>query len=226
MDWNDDGKMDLVAGDSRGNVTLFLNTGVRGSPKLAAREPVEADGKPITASRKVYKRTGGRTVVDRTITGSHELAQIYSKIHVADWDGDGLEDLLVGHSSTVIMYKNVGTASAPRLQAPVALDSPDGRWPSRPSPYVVDWDGDGKKDLLLGSERPKVYFHRNLGTNKEPQLARGQLLDLKGPGFERGYRCRIDVTDWNNDGKLDLLVGNFCSGGGAYGGNIWLFLRK
>ena len=226
MDWNNDGKTDLIAGDTRGNVTLFLNIGTREKPELAEGKRVEADGKPITASRKTYKFVDGKLVVGKVTKGSHELAEIYSKIHMADWDGDGLKDLLVGHSSTIIFYKNVGTPAAPRLQAPTRLQIPEGKFPSRPSPYVVDWDGDGKKDLLVGTERPKIYFHRNIGTSQEPQLAKGELLDLKGDGFEDGYRCRIEAADWNNDGKLDLLVGNFYSRKRPSGGNIWLFLRK
>ena len=203
MDWNNDGKKDLIAGDTRGNVWLFLNTGTREKPELAEGKQVEADGKAITA-------------------GSCKLAEGYSKIHMADWDGDGLKDLLVGHSSTIILYKNVGTESAPRFQAPILVKIPEGDFPNRPSPYVGDWDGDGKKDLLAGSEKPQIYFYRNIGTNKTPQLAKGKVLELKGSGFDSGYRCRIDVTDWNNDGKLDILVGNR----NKSGGNIWLFLGK
>ncbi len=206
MDWNDDGNKDLIAGDTRGNVWLFLNTGTQEKPELAKGKQVEAEGKPITA-------------------GSHKLAEVYSKIHMADWDGDGRKDLLIGHSNTIVLYKNVGTQSAPRFQAPIPIKIPEGNFPSRPSPYVVDWDGDGKKDLLTGNEEPKVYSYRNIGTNAKPQLAKGQALDLKGPGFDASYRCRIEVTDWNNDGKKDILAGNIYSGTKS-GGNIWLFLGK
>jgi len=211
VDWNNDGKKDLIAGDTRGNVTLFLNTGTQQKPELAKGKRVEADGKPISA-------------------GSHKLADTYSKLHMADWDADGLKDLLIGHSRTVVLYKNVGTQSAPRFQAPVLIKIPEGNFPDRSSPYVVDWDGDGKKDLVTGNETPRVSFYRNVGTDKKPQLARGKVLDLKGPGSDAGYRWRIDVTDWNNDGKQDLLVGNIYSRRkgpkpGA-GGNIWLFLGK
>jgi len=208
VDWNNDGKKDLIAGDTAGNVWLFLNIGSKEKPQLAEGKRVEADGKPI-----------GK--------GSHKLSEVYSKIHMGDWDGDGLKDLLVGHHNTIILYKNVGTQSAPRFQAPTLIKIPEGNFPSRPSPYVIDWDGDGRKDLLAGSEGPKIYFYRNIGTDKTPQLAKGELLALKGPGFEAGYRCRIDVADWNNDGKLDLLVGNRCRGKKpSSGGNIWLFLGK
>lgn len=219
-----------MAGDSDGNVWRFLNLGTRGRPALAEGKRVEADGKPITASRKKYKVVEGRYVVDKVIPGSHKLAEIYSKIHVADWDGDGLKDLLVGHSSTIIFYRNAGTKSTPRFEAPKLIEPGDGRFPVRPSPYVVDWDGDGTKDLLVGSERAKIYFYRNVGSDRSPKLAGGKVLALKGAGFDSGYRCRIDVTDWSNDGKLDVLVGNICSsregGRRRSGGNIWLFLGK
>ncbi len=34
------------------------------------------------------------------------------------------------------------------------------------------------------------------------------------------------VVDWDGDGKLDLLTGNFYSDQEPAGGNVWLFLRK
>ena len=199
--------MDLIAGDTAGNVWLFLNTGTKERPELAQKEHVKVDGKLITSK-------------------SNLLAEIYSKVHMADWDGDGLKDLLVGHINTIIMYKNVGTQSAPRFQAPVKIK---GNFPNRPSPYVVDWDGDGKKDLLVGCEEPKVYFYRNIGTDKNPLLADGEDLKLRIPEPNAGYRWRIAVTDWNNDGKQDILVGNIYTvreARGRAGGNIWLFLGE
>ena len=227
MDWNNDGKKDLIAGDTAGNVWVFLNTGTQGKPELAEGRRVEVDGTPITAARKIYKKVEGKYVVDKIIPGSHPLAERYTKIHLADWDADGLKDLLVGHIKTILVYKNIGKESAPRFQAPMLIRIPEGGLPVKPSPYVIDWDGDGTKDLLMGSEKPKIYFYRNIGTNKQPLLAGGKVLDLRGPGFDKGYRCRIDVTDWNNDGKLDLLVGNRSKGEKpSTGGNIWLFLGK
>lgn len=208
MDWDNDGKMDLIAGDTKGQVWLFLNVGTKEKPELARGKLIEADGKPIAA-------------------GSNKLAGTHSKLHMADWDGDGLKDLLIGHDNTIVFYKNVGTPSEPRFAAPALIKIPEGNFPLRPSPYIIDWDGDGKKDLLVGTEEPKVIFYRNIGTDKNPKLDRGKALDLKVPAGDAGSRWRIDVADWNNDGKMDILVGNFYSGSGQKaGGNVWLFLGK
>ena len=226
MDWNNDGKLDLISGDSDGNVWVFINSGVKGAPKLEAGKLVEADGKVIKASIEHYKQVDNKWVVDHVTTGSHELAKIYSKVHLADWDDDGLKDLLVGHDLEIILYKNTGTPSEPRFLAPVLIPVPEGKYSSRPSPYVVDFDADGKKDLVVGSERNEIKFYRNIGTSKNPVLANAEVIPLKAEGKDRWYRCRIDVVDWNNDGKLDILLGNCFSDKNKTLGNVWLFLQK
>ena len=226
MDWNNDGKKDLLSGDTKGQVWLFLNVGTEKEPVLASGVRLEADGKPIVGNRPVYRGSDGKI---HTETDPEKLMGIYSKVHFADWDGDGLRDLLVGQSGPnerdLLFYKNIGTQSEPKLAKPEPLELPGPKM-SRPSPYVVDWDGDGKLDMLFGTERPSLYFFRNTGTQQNPKLEKGKPLKLEGDGFSKGYRCRIDVTDWNSDGKLDVLVGNFYSYQKPVGGNVWLFLGK
>jgi hypothetical protein len=95
------------------------------------------------------------------------------------------------------------------------------------SPYLIDWDKDGKVDLLCGGESSsRVLFFRNSGTADAPKLEAAKAIELKGDGFEKGYRNRFDIVDWNNDGKLDLLAGNFSSEDRKSTGNIWLFLQE
>ena len=213
MDWNNDGKNDLLSGDTKGQVWIFLNEGTSESPKLAKGVQVEAAGEPIVGSREKGKIIG-----------------IYSKLHYADFNGDGLKDLLVGQNApagdNLLFYKNIGTKSKPKLAKPEPIELPEPKM-SRPSPYVVDFDGDGVVDLLFGTERSEVYFFRNAGTNEKPKLKKGRNLKLDGgEDFENSYRCRIDVTDWNNDGVLDILAGTFYSKKKPMGGNVWLFLGK
>lgn len=217
MDWNNDGKKDLLSGDTKGQVWLYLNTGTQKEPVLSEGVRLQAGGKLIVGNPPRF-------------WGSDEKPMgIYSKIHFADWNGDGLRDLLVGQSGAnvrdLLFYKNIGTQNEPKLAKPEPLELPGPKM-SRPSPYVVDWDGDGKPDILFGAERLPLYFFRNAGTAQNPKLEKGKQLNLIGDDFCKGYRCRIDVTDWNGDGKLDILVGNFYSHQKPIGGNIWLFLCK
>jgi hypothetical protein len=232
VDWDGDGKKDLLAGDSSGCVTFFRNTGTAEAPVLAAGVRLKTGGEEIKGVPARYEKgADGKYQMQPT---PDKIMGVYSKIHVADWDGDGLLDLLVGQDGPnagqdLLLYRNTGTAREPALDKPVALKLP-GPGMTRPSPYVVDWDGDGVPDLLCGTENADVRFFRNTGTRTAPAFAEGVRLDLKGDGFEKGYRCRIAVTDWNNDGKLDILIGNFYSinapGAGRAGGNVWLFLGR
>jgi hypothetical protein len=54
--------------------------------------------------------------------------------------------------------------------------------------------------LLLSS------FASSLGADA-PALAAGQRIYKRDAALDVGYYSAPTVTDWNNDGKLDLLVG-------------------
>ncbi len=223
MDWNNDGKNDLLAGDTKGQVWLYLNTGSVTKPVLAAGIRVCSDGKPITGRAIELKDGSGVTIKPQSLMG------YYSKLHLADTNGDGLLDLLIGQTCAnenhIVVYQNVGTADNPAFGKPTVLALPKNS-KSRPSPYMADLDGDGKKDMICGTDNKDILFFKNTGTAKKPKWRKPAKLKLKGPGFEKGYRRRLAVTVCNEDGKTDLLAGDFYSGGGKNGGNIWLFLGK
>ncbi len=51
------------------------------------------------------------------------------------------------------------------------------------APNVVDWNGDGKKDLLLGSfYYGNIYVFENSGTNEAPVF--GERYKLEADGIE------------------------------------------
>ena len=224
MDWNNDGKKDLLSGDAKGQVWIFLNKGTQNTPVLEKGIRVEAEQKPIVGVAPRYEK--GRDGKYSFVPNAKDLTGIYSKLHFGDWDGDRLKDLLIGQDGpggqSLVWYKNIGTQQEPRFSSPEIMQVPEPRM-SRPSPFRFDLDGDGEQDALFGTESSRICFFRNSGTNKKPQWHEGRMLKLVGGDFEQGYRCRIDVTDWNNDGKLDILIGNITR---SSGGNIWLFLGR
>jgi hypothetical protein len=83
-DWDGDGALDLLAGADDGSVSLFRNVGSRKAPELAAA--VQLVGPSAARGASQASREAQR--------GSR------SKICVADWNGDGRPDLLVGDFGT------------------------------------------------------------------------------------------------------------------------------
>jgi len=69
----------------------------------------------------------------------------------------------------------VAFAQTPVFDAPVAIEangvSINVGYGGNASPFVVDWNGDGKQDLLLGQfDGGKVRYYENTGENFAPVL--------------------------------------------------------
>lgn len=82
-------------------------------------------------------------------------------------------------------------------------------------PCVADWDGDGTPDLILGDGGQTVRLFK--GSKAADGFTFAAPIELIGPkAFPiksdlPGGRSKVSVADWNGDGKLDLLVGDFSS---------------
>ena len=201
MDFDGDGDTDILTGSySPGDLYLFR----RGS-----------DGK---FTREILKDRHGKNL---QFTASVPFA--------ADWNGDGVLDLIVGCIEGAVHFiPNEGTAKAPLFGSSQQL-SADGKpimaGHGDSGPIVADWDGDRVPDLLVGCGDGSVQFYRNLGTAKEAKLAAPRTLVAKSPegkawsgelkDLEWGARVKICAVDWNGDGKLDLLLGDRSSVKGA-----------
>jgi len=136
---------------------------------------------------------------------------------VCDWNNDGLKDLIVGYRNAdkVALYLNEGTDSQPVFSGfvNVQADGTDIYHPSggcgAPAPWVCDYNGDGKKDLLVGTgAEGYVYFYRNTNTDADPVLASGVELTVGGSTLDVGIRATPYVHDWDEDGLNDLLCGD------------------
>ena len=104
--------------------------------------------------------------------GHSTTGLIHSRLDVADWNGDGLPDLLVGCSrGSIIWYPNVGKSSEWKFTCSRLLATRDGQPIDvgyGAAPVVVDFDADGRPDILVGAERNRVVWYRNVASSAAP----------------------------------------------------------
>ena len=74
-------------------------------------------------------------------------------------------------------------------------------------PMAVDWDGDGKLDLITGNFTGTFYLFK--GEGKGRFQPKGELITSEnGPLKIDGNHSDPFVVDWDHDGDLDLLSGS------------------
>lgn len=147
----------------------------------------------------------------------------YSVPTLADWNSDGLPDLVVGEKTgggegRVRVYLNTGTIAAATYDAFFYVQSEGADYAVSAAgclgafPRVFDWDGDGRKDLLVGAADGRIQLLLNTNTNADPEFGPSSYLQVGGSGtkidIDVGERATFDVCDWNNDARYDLVVGS------------------
>jgi hypothetical protein len=215
-DWDDDGRLDLIVGvgdwseygwddafDSQGRwkrgplhgyVYLLRNTGASDAPKYEAARKLAA----------------GDAVID--VYG-------WPSPNLADFDGDGDDDLLCGEFVDKFTYfENIGTRSEPRYAAGRRLthgNLADGGQPIEMDlemivPVAIDWDRDGDVDLVVGQEDGRVALVEHTGKteNGVPQFLPPVFFRQQADEVKFGALVTPFSYDWDGDGDEDLLCGN------------------
>src|SRR6266568_1172638 len=214
-DINNDGLMDLfVANDTVQNF-LFVN---RGKGKweeiaLAAEVGFSVNGTP---------RSG-------------------MGVDAADFDGDGRQDLFVANVDQEMfsLYKNDGNEFFTDVAAANGIAQAT-RLLSGWGLKFFDYDNDGFVDLILANGHPDdmIDIYSQQVRYKEPLLLfhhdgtkLSNVSAQAGPTFQKSFPARgLAIGDYNNDGRLDVLVGN--NGGApvllknnAGDGNHWIGVK-
>lgn len=195
-DLQSDGIPDLLSGSDTG--TLYLFRGLGEGRFDAATPIVGPNGEPF--------------VEDLSVT-----------VDAGDLDGDGDLDLVLATAeSTIYVVENQGTAQEPRFaDRKWRLVTEEGRslWGS--DARVADWDGDGRQDLVAGTDHGGVAVYRNIGTGagtvyglREWILHESPEAELQEEGSvprRPGARVKVDVADYDGDGRVDLFVGDYAT---------------
>ena len=188
-DWDSDGNLDLLAGDTDGFVWFFRNVGDRLFAVFERGERLRTDSKPLNVAA----------------SGGH------ARFDVCDWNNDGRKDLVVADGSgTVTLFLNRGSKSKAALMAGERLgaDGKPSQLGGRASVLVCDWNNDGRKDLVLADDKG-YYFGRNTGTDAAPLLAEPKPVLFGG---KRASYVRPNLgsfVDWDADGKGDFIGCHF-----------------
>src|SRR5262249_16855449 len=75
------------------------------------------------------------------------------------------------------------------------------------SPWLVDFDGDGDLDLLVGNIAGYVVLLRNEGDRTHPPFVRVAHVQAGGSDLKVEGDAGPFTADWDGDGKWDLIVG-------------------
>lgn len=140
LDCNADGRKDLLIGAMDGKVRVYLNEGTDTAPDFRLPTLLKSGGLDITVP-----------------TGRSSPALV-------DLNGDGRPDLLAGNTEgQLLYYANAGTDTLPNFTAGMPLQS-DGvelnlAGSARSRPFVCDWTGDGRLDVLIGGGDGKVRLY-------------------------------------------------------------------
>ncbi len=190
-------------GPLRGFVYVLRNRGDNERPDYAPPVRLEADGRPI------------------------DVFGMPSPVF-ADFRGTGRLDLICGEFlDGLTFFENIGTRTEPRY-APGRRLTHDGEPITLPLQMIVvtayDWNGNGRPDLVVAQEDGRVALLENTGRVIRAETnsgLRAGALAVNMPEFAppRFFRQRADevkfgvlaapvITDWDGDGRQDILAGN------------------
>lgn len=203
VDLNNDGKLDIVAAAfdhivtmlGNGNLRFGAQRSIAGAGELLVVRDFNNDGKLDAATYarfptriEIHFGNGDGTFSPTPTTTS--LAQEIERLHAADLDGDGNQDLVHYYSLgafEVAFGKGDGTFESPLTIAVIGYP-----WDAT----IADVNEDGRRDLVVGT---------NAGVNVITLQANRVFssAQLLGPG---DYAQDVETADINGDGHLDILV--------------------
>lgn len=198
VDFTRSGPMDLLIGDYLGQLYMIKNSGNRSVPEWRQPAKMEAALLPTAAEGRLW---------------TNVLAPA-----AYDWNHDGKVDVIVGEGSysanSVHLLLNEGSNAAPKFSEDARdyLAYGDGR--EQLVPAVVDYNGDGNPDLLVGDRMGNINVYLSQGPWKNGVELKRQDVPVSfgtattiSPGGAGAKCVSPAVADLNGDGLFDIILG-------------------
>jgi hypothetical protein len=202
-----DGLVELIQGQGDGTILVFEQTAANSTAFGTGTLLKNADGTALDVGN-------------------------FAKPTLADLDGDGLLELLVGEENgTVLRYEQEAATNGKSFDpfsftkstlftnplGTATSGAPNGG--SYPRPTVADLDNNGLLDVLVGSNDGTLRRYEQTAANAATFTTLGQMRDDKGVVIDAGDVDKPLLTDYDGDGYLDMLLGN-------QAGNIILYTQN
>ncbi|MEZ6125550.1 MAG: exo-alpha-sialidase [Planctomycetaceae bacterium] len=212
-DWDSDGDEDILCGNTAGYIGFFQNLGEGedGLPKWAAPELLKT-GEDSAPFRILAGPEG-------SIQGPCEAKWGYTTLSVADWDGDHDPDVIFNSIlSRIGILRNDGDRLVDTL-VDTGLNEAPPKWywwqtqsgssltQWRTTPLAVDFNGDGKLDLVMLDQEGYLTVRSDRQTAERIFVdENNQPLQLNSKSCGGSGRVKLAVVDWDADGRLDILT--------------------
>lgn len=208
-DWNEDGQLDIITNDSSAELILY-----------------ERKNEALDELRQTFFTFRGNLL---QLAWRSRPAVLDGRYHFAGDDRHCILFLDDEGDLAVAVPKFIGGTDIERIEKLVdekgltmRLCGPhDGLW-GRTKFTTVDWNNDGKWDIVFGGQGTitkwfvpdwqdvaSPYWMKNIGSNSRPVFAPPKLITLKDGSIISAGKHNFSVwpTDINDDGNLDIIAG-------------------